>query len=250
MLPGVEVDICYPADSDAGLPAGAALEGYDGIAISGSSLHIYDGGDEVTRQIDLVRTALATGTPMFGSCWGLEVINVAAGGTVRKGSTSREMGFARGIRLTPTGRSHAMYIGKADMFDATAAHLDEIATLPPGATILAANAACSIQAAEIRTEHSVAWGVQYHPEFSLAEIAAIVRRHPERLAAEGYFADVEDAHGYAADLDALHADPGIKHLSWRYSIDHNILDRRLRLAEIFNWLEHLVLPTRAHRGRG
>ena len=44
---------------------GEALEGYDGIAITGSSLHIYNGGPEVMRQIDLVRAALGTGTPVF-----------------------------------------------------------------------------------------------------------------------------------------------------------------------------------------
>ena len=58
---------------------------------------------EVTRQIDLVRAALATGTPMFGSCWGLQVITAAAGGSVRKNPKGREIGFGRGIRLTEAG---------------------------------------------------------------------------------------------------------------------------------------------------
>ena len=45
LLPGAAVDICYPADTTALLPKGEALEGYDGIAITGSSLHVYNGGD-------------------------------------------------------------------------------------------------------------------------------------------------------------------------------------------------------------
>src|SRR5215510_4492508 len=73
-LPGVSVDICYPGEPTALLPEGSSLEGYDGIAITGSSLHIYNVGPEVTRQIELVRAALKTGTPLFGSCWGLQVI--------------------------------------------------------------------------------------------------------------------------------------------------------------------------------
>src|SRR5712691_11968859 len=60
LLPGAEVDICYPGDATAVLPEGESLQGYDGIAITGSSLHIYNGGAEVMRQVDLVRTALAT----------------------------------------------------------------------------------------------------------------------------------------------------------------------------------------------
>jgi GMP synthase (glutamine-hydrolysing) len=250
MLPGAAVEICYPADSASGLPAGEALEGYDGIAITGSSLHVYEGGDEIARQLDLLRAALASGTPIYGSCWGLEILNVAAGGSVRVSPKGREVGFARNIRLTQAGRTHAMYTGKADVFDATAVHLDEIEALAPGAVVLAANAACDVQAAEFRCGQCVAWAVQYHPEYSLAEIAAIVRRAGMRLVDEGYFTDLDDSHHYAAELDALNHDPSNKRLAWRYGIDGAILDRKVRLAEIANWIEHLVLPTRARRGRG
>jgi GMP synthase (glutamine-hydrolysing) len=197
-----------------------------------------------------VRAALATATPIYGSCWGLEIINVAAGGSIRISPKGREVGFARGIRLTQAGRTHAMYTGKADVFDATAVHLDEVEALAPGATVLAGNAACEVQAAEFRNGHGIAWGVQYHPEYSLAEIAAIVRRAGTRLVDEGYFSDLDDSRHYAAELDALNRDPTITRIAWRYGIDAAILDRKVRLAEIANWIEHLVLPTRARRGRG
>jgi len=64
------MDICHPSDLAAVLPEGESLSGYDGIAITGSALHVYNGGSEVMRQVDLVRAALATGAPVFGSCWG------------------------------------------------------------------------------------------------------------------------------------------------------------------------------------
>src|SRR5581483_8483440 len=140
LLPGSVVDICYPGDAAAELPDGQSLEGYDGISITGSALHVYSGGPEVMRQIELVRAALATGTPVFGSCWGLQVIAAAAGGTVRKNPQGREIGFGRGIRLTEAGRKHPMYVGKLEVFNAPTVHLDEVETLPPGATVLASNA--------------------------------------------------------------------------------------------------------------
>src|SRR5450759_657783 len=70
VLPGAMVDICYPGDPMAILPEGESLQGYDGIAIPGSGLHVYNAGPEVMRQVELVRAALLTGTPVFGSCWG------------------------------------------------------------------------------------------------------------------------------------------------------------------------------------
>jgi len=250
LLPMAEVDICYPADTTAQLPVGQALEGYDGIAITGSSLHVYNGGDEVTRQIELVRQALTTGTPVFGSCWGLQIITVAAGGVVHRNPKGREIGFGRGIRLTEAGRKHPMYVGKLDVFNAPTVHLDEVEVLPAGATVLASNAMSQVQAVEFRTPGSTAWGVQYHPEYPLKELAAIVRRIGTRLIGEGFFADEPDMKEFAGDLDALDRDPACKRLSWRHGISQNVLDKKLRVSEVANWMEYQVLPMRVKRGRG
>jgi GMP synthase (glutamine-hydrolysing) len=246
----VSVDVCYPGEPSALLPEGSSLEGYDGIAITGSSLHIYNDGPEVIRQIDLVRAALKTGTPIFGSCWGLQVITVAAGGSVRKNPKGRELGFGRRIRLTEAGRKHPMYAGKLDVFNAPTVHLDEVESLAPGTTVLATNEVSDVQSAEIRTNGSTAWAVQYHPEYPLREIAAIVRRIGPRLIDEGFFADKADIKTFAQDLDALDRDPGCKRLAWRHGISKNVLDKKLRVGEIANWIEFQVLPTRVKRGRG
>lgn len=250
LLPGATVDICYPADPAAALPAGAALEGFDGIAITGSALHIYSGEPCVTRQIELVRAVLKTGTPLFGSCWGLQVITVAAGGQVRRNPKGREIGFGRGIRLTDEGRRHPMYAGKVEVFNAPTFHLDEVETLPPGATVLATNAMSAVQAIELHTGGATAWAVQYHPEYPLRELATITRRTGHQLVGEGFFADDADLGRFADDLDALDKNPGCKRLSWRYGISHNVLDKTLRVSEIANWIEFQVLPQRAKRGRG
>jgi GMP synthase (glutamine-hydrolysing) len=250
LLPGASVDIAYPADTGAVLPDRQALEGYDGFAITGSGLHIYDRDPEVTRQIELVRAIFETGTPIFGSCWGIQIITAAAGGSVRKNPKGREIGFGRGIRLTEAGRKHPMYAGKLDVFNAPTVHLDEVEAVAPGTTVLATNAVSEVQSAEIRTNGSVAWAVQYHPEYPLREVAAIVRRIGARLIEEGFFADEADIRTFAEDLDTLDRDPGCKRLAWRHGISKNVLDKKLRVGEVANWIEFQVLPTRVKRGRG
>src|SRR5688572_340872 len=62
LLPDAIVDIAYPADAGANLPDRMGLEGYDGIAITGSSLNIYNGGPHITRQIEMARAGLESGT--------------------------------------------------------------------------------------------------------------------------------------------------------------------------------------------
>jgi len=250
LLPGAVVDVCFPGDPGASLPDGQALEGYDGIAITGSALHIYDQIPEVTRQIELVRTALHCGTPVFGSCWGLQVLTVAAGGAVRRNPKGREIGFGRRIKLTEPGRKHPMYVGKPEVFNAPTVHLDEVETVAPGMTILATNAVSDVQSAEIKYNGTTAWSVQYHPEYPLHEISTIVRRIGPRLIDEGFFLNTADIETFACDLDALGRNPDDKRLSWRHGISRNVLDKKLRTGEIANWLEFQVLPTRAKRGRG
>jgi GMP synthase (glutamine-hydrolysing) len=250
LLPSAVVDICFPGDPGVNLPNGGALEGYDGVAITGSSLHIYNGGIEVTQQIELARAVLAAGTPIFGSCWGLQILTVAAGGSVRRNPKGRELGFGRSIKLTEAGRKHPMYAGKPDVFNAPTVHLDEVETLAPGMTVLATNVVSDVQSAEIVLNGATAWGVQYHPEYPLREIAAIVRRVGPRLIGEGFFLNEADIETFVEDLYALDKDPNDKRLAWRHGINQNVLDKRLRQNEIANWVQFQVLPTRAKRGRG
>ena len=44
--------------------------------------------------------------------------------------------------------------------------------------------------------------------------------------------------------------PGCKRLAWRHGISKNVLDKKLRVGEVANWIEFQVLPTRVKRGRG
>jgi GMP synthase (glutamine-hydrolysing) len=250
LLPGAVVDICFPGDPGANLPNGQALEGYDGVAITGSGLHAYEPSPAVTSQIEFVRAALGSGTPVFGSCWGLQVLTVAAGGVVRKNPKGREIGFGRRIKLTEPGRKHPMYVGKPEVFNAPTVHLDEVETVAPGTTVLASNEVSDVQSAEIRVNGTVAWGVQYHPEYPLCEVATIVRRIGPGLIKEGFFLDTKEIATFADDLVTLDRNPAEMRLSWRYGISRNVLEKKLRTGEVANWLEYQVLPTRAKRGRG
>ncbi|MES1155510.1 MAG: type 1 glutamine amidotransferase, partial [Pseudorhodoplanes sp.] len=242
--------VCYPADTGANLPDKGGLEGYDGVAITGSALNVYDGGPHIDRQIELTRAVLASKTPLFGSCWGLQLITVAAGGSVRKNPKGREIGFGRRIRLTGSGRGHPMYAGKDEVFNAVTVHLDEVDTLAPGTTVLATNAMSAVQAAEIKVDGTTVWGVQYHPEYTLTDITATIRRYGKKLVEEGFFPDEQSLLAYCKELDTLAANPDSKWIAWRNALDAVILNKDIRVKEIKNWIDHQVMPVRSKRGRG
>lgn len=249
LAPDAVCDIAFPADPGANLPDAGGLEGYDGVALTGSSLNLYDMTPEIRSQIDLARQIFASGTPVFGSCWGLQVLTTAAGGVVRRNPKGREMGFARKIVPNEAGRAHPMLAGRPIAFDAPAVHQDEVETMAPGATLLASNGMSEVQAVEIRVGEGLAWAVQYHPEFSLAEVAAIGGALGPRLVDEGFFEDMEALSRWRADLEALDADPSHQPAAWRHGFDEQLLDTSRRRTEIANWLATVVRPAKSRRGR-
>ena len=185
IVPDARIDLCFPADENPKLAA--PLESYDGIAITGSALNIYKGEPASLRQIDFAREVFARHIPFFGSCWGLQVAVVAAGGGVGRNAKGREVAFARKVILNDVGRAHPLHRGRDIAFDAPAIHGDEVVRLPPDTTVTAWNALSQVQAAEIRHDGGVFWGVQYHPEFTLRDLSFILRRYAQTLVDEGFF---------------------------------------------------------------
>ena len=250
MEPGCAIDRATPSDADAHAMTAETLAGYDAVFVSGSPLHVYCDTPETHRQLDFMRNVFASGTPSFGSCAGLQVATAAAGGTVRKMPHRTENGVGRGIVATPQGRDHPLLAGRPDTsWDALAAHGDEVETLPEGATLLATNRAARVQAAEIRIGDGVFWGVQYHPELSLAEIAAAFRRQADSLIEDGLARSADDVEEQAALFDALDSEPERADLRWRLGVDREVAEEPRRRTELRNFIDHLVRPTREARGR-
>jgi GMP synthase (glutamine-hydrolysing) len=239
--PGVQADIVRPADREPELPEGVALKDYAGAVITGSALNVYSREAAVLRQVELVKAVFEAGLPTFGSCWGLQLGVTAAGGTVVRNPRGREFGFGRRITLTQAGRDHAMFQGKPEVFEAPTVHVDTVESLPRDSTPLAHND-MGLQAAEIRLPGGATfWGVQYHPEYSVAEIAAMARRYGETLIRDGLVKDQADLEQLAADLVTLNDHPGDARLAWRFGVGPSVTDTSLRLAELRNWLEKQVL---------
>jgi GMP synthase (glutamine-hydrolysing) len=236
--PALELDIFNAADADGAMPDGRAFADYDGLVITGSALHAYEVDFAVSNQIAMLTEAAQAGLPIFGSCWGLQIAAVAAGGVVRPHHLGREVGIARKIWLTPEGRTHPMFAAKPGVFDAPCVHYDEVTQLPEGATLLASNSHSLVQAAVIPLGRSEVWAVQYHPEYDLLQIAQVFRLYAESLKAEGFFQNDEDATRYREGFEQLAREPGNRALAWQYGLESDVLDDRLRRAEILAWVQY------------
>ena len=164
----------------------------------------------------------------------------AAGGDVRRNPKGREIGFARRIVPTEAGRAHAMLAGRPTMRRRSTSTSSRPAGRLHG--VLATNAVSDVQAAEIRRRHL--WGVQYHPEFSLAELArswgAGSRSWLPRVSATRWRRGVLRGRPDGPPCGARA--PG---LAWRHGLDEEVLDPVRRTGEIRRFVEERVSPRRA-----
>lgn len=247
LAPGCSVAIVTPADPGEGLPGTTALSEFDGVLLTGSTLHLWWPSPAARREVGFMRDVFESGTPAFGSCAGLQLATIAAGGTVKPMRRPREAGFARRLWPTTAGSTHPLLRGRPPAYDAPSIHGDEVERLPDGALHLAGNLDVAIQAAEIRHANGVFWGVQYHPELSLAELAGALRREVDMLVEDELAEQPAAVEAQAALIEALGREPDRLDLRWRLGVDRQVAIDELRHAEIRNFVEHLVRPTRERR---
>ena len=243
MVPNATFDLLFVADLDVALPTGTAITDYNGFIWTGSNLTLYHNVPEVTRQIELSRAIYGAGVPQFGSCWGLQMAAVAAGGEVKKNPRGREWSIARDITLTEAGRNHPMYSGKSHQFDGFIMHLDEVTHLPEGATLLAGNDHTAVQALAVK--HPAGgefWATQYHPEFTLYDMARLLSARKAPLVNEGFFKQESEVEVLVEDMTTLANDTQNLTLRQQLKVNDDILDDTIRQAEVTNWLTHLVIP--------
>jgi GMP synthase (glutamine-hydrolysing) len=242
-LPEADYTVFHPSDKGAEFPSEKDLEAFSGIIWTGADLNInHLHIPSIAAQIELAKDAYEAGVPSCGSCWGIQMAAVAAGGTVEPNPRGREMGIGRKILLTEEGRRHPMMEGKPPVFDGFESHYDMVVQLPEGAKVLATNSFTQIQALAVTHKRGSFWATQYHPEYNLHEMARLTVAREEVLTEQGFFADHEDFEYFVSRWELLHENPERSDLRWQTGIDDDILSEDIRRREFANWIRHLVLP--------
>ncbi len=238
--PNSSYQIVYVADPDFSLPANTTISDYDGFIWTGSDLTVYHVDDpRVAGQIEFARSLMQNGAISFGSCWGLQMAAQVGGGEVAVNPNGREWGIAKDIELTEAAANSPMMAGKPAKFDAFIMHLDEVTKLPEGTVSLAGNAHTSIQAGILEIGDAAFWATQYHPEYNLYEMGRLISARAEALVKEGHFPSLQAVATYAADLQALHANPQSVELREKLNIGDDIIDPQIREIELRNWLKFI-----------
>ncbi len=163
---------------------GAALprrEGFAGALITGSGSMVTERLDWSERSAEWLREAAHAGMPLFGICYGHQLLAHALGGEVGYNPVGREMGTVK-IERMDGAADDPLFGQHPPAFDAHATHLQTITRLPEGAVKLARSDKDGCHA--FRWGRS-AWGVQFHPEFSTVMMRGYIAARREKLLNEG-----------------------------------------------------------------
>jgi GMP synthase (glutamine-hydrolysing) len=178
-LGDVGVGICV-LDVEHGAPLPSPAE-CAGVVITGSHSMVTD---ELPWSVNLERwiiLLLDAGTPLFGICYGHQLIARAAGGDVAFHPQGEEIGTGP-IHLLPDCAHDALFRSLPQTFPAHVAHAQSVLRLPPKATRLAFNTHEPHHGFRIG---ECAWGVQFHPEYSADIMKAYIKEDAAELASAG-----------------------------------------------------------------
>ena len=236
-----EYDVFHPTDSSIeDFPGAGDIAKYNGIIWTGADLDITETHiPTIAAQIKLAELAYEVGIDSWGSCWGIQMAAVAAGGTVEKNPRGREMGIGRKILKTDEGLNHPMLSGKSAVYSAFESHYDIVINVPEGGVVLARNPFSGIQAMTVKHKKGTFWASQYHPEYNLREIGRLTKAREVLLIDHGFFKDHDDTAAYVDKMEELYRNPDRTDLSWQLGVDEDIIDDTIRQAEFRNWIEYI-----------
>ena len=167
----VEIDAAGGAPVPRTVPAGvAAVVPLGGEASADSD----DTAPWLPDERALLVDARRKGVPVLGICLGSQLMGYAYGGVVRRADPG-EAGITA-LRRTAAAAGDPLFAALPEQAPVAQYHKDEVAVLPPGATLLASTPACAHQVWQLDES---CWAVQGHQEVDAGIVGGWTADDPE-----------------------------------------------------------------------
>ena len=150
---------------------------FDGWIVTGSPASVHDQTDWIVKLQALISDRVAAAAPIFGACFGHQVIAQALGGHVEKSPS----GWSLGVQEINTEGSPPWGSALPSTYRLYAAHVEQVTKMPTGAENVASSQNCPL--AGFRIGNKV-FTTQYHPEMRPAFFGALVGHLEEFLPVE------------------------------------------------------------------
>ncbi|MCA8978653.1 MAG: gamma-glutamyl-gamma-aminobutyrate hydrolase family protein [Planctomycetes bacterium] len=160
-------------------------DGYSHLLLNGSELSAARENPRDTDLIRCIRSFADADKPVYGICYGHQMIARALGGACRRAAVP-EFGWRRVRRV-----DNPLWRGLEDMITVHS-HYDEVHDLPDAFEVIASTDDCDVQAFQLRGAR--VWGTQFHPEFSASAGTAMLQDNlrTEALAPRHFVDELDD----------------------------------------------------------
>lgn len=152
-----------------------------GVVITGSHAMVTDDLPWSVKIEKWIPSLLEACTPLFGICYGHQLLARAAGGQVGFHPRGKEIGTVA-VHLLSDCANDALFRSLPQSFVVHVTHSQSVLRLPPSATRLAANAYEPNHAFRLG---DFAWGVQFHPEYNADIMKGYVQECADMLTENG-----------------------------------------------------------------
>jgi GMP synthase (glutamine-hydrolysing) len=169
-----------------------------GAIVTGSWSNVTEHEEWSERTARWLRTARANGLPLFGICFGHQLMAYAFGGVVDFHPKGREIG-QRELSLLEGHQQDLLLKGLPSQFRVNLTHEQTVLEPPDDARVLGRT---SHDPHQILHYGASAWSVQFHPEFNRAVMGACIELRAANLKAEGWDVDSLLANLHPTDLAA------------------------------------------------
>lgn len=160
---GLALEQVVPWDLLGGPPTLTEARMFDAVMVGGSGDYYVSNRSlpHFEAQLDFVGEIVATGHPMFASCFGFHILVQALGGEIIHDPANTEVGTYE-LTLTCDGQRDELLGRLPRKFAAQMGRKDRAYRLPPGALHLASSERNPYQA--LRIPGQPIWTTQFHPE--------------------------------------------------------------------------------------
>jgi len=146
------------------------IRGYSHLLLTGSEASLLGSYDWCEREADLVRQAVSRGIPVFGSCFGHQMlVHALSGARHVERSANPEIGWTH----VEMSQDDPLFAGIPARWSSFVYHLDEVVDPPAPWRVIGASPRCATHV--LRYGDHPVWGIQAHPEIALRRARLILR---------------------------------------------------------------------------
>jgi len=156
-------------------------DGFSGAILTGSHNMVTDKLDWSERTAEWLRRQVEKQKPIFGICYGHQLLNHALGGITGANPKGREFGNQK-IHLNNIAQSDSLFGSLPKVFEGHCCHAQSALKMPAGAVCLGGN---THEPNHIVRFAENCWGVQFHPEFDVEATLYYIEQHKGLLDKQG-----------------------------------------------------------------